>query len=208
MDYSNVILIFSNKSIDSIKPEYLPDNRPTDKLKLISDPHRLRDIITDSICAQILIDSDSPLSSTDLEPIVYLAGQKNIPIIIGQLHEDSSEKPTAIEFSAGNRVTLSRKWPESIPIESHNLRLVTETAATLCHEINNPLLTITANIEMLLSKSNKLPEEVKKKVELIGHAADRIKEATEKLIDIDSLNYKDTIAGRIIQLAKATDKIK
>lgn len=78
--------------------------------------------------------------------------------------------------------------------------IVAQTAATLSHEINNPLMAITGLVEILQKERQKLPGDVVEKIEQIGSAAERIRKVTEKLIEADTLHYRETPSGRIIDL--------
>ena len=157
----------------------------------------------------IIIDSENSLSPANLLDLIAQSKKKGVPIVISNLQTKSDDK-TRSKNAAGNSsrkgFTLHRKWSE--PTEKKDLHLVTETAATLCHEINNPLMAITANIEVLLKSNTDLPNKIIRKVRLIGRAADRIKVATRKLTRLDSLNYKETVAGRMINLDDSTDSRK
>ena len=197
------IMIFTDKIINSISPNWPVDNNANTKYRLTSKLRDFQSGMENGNCSLIIIDSGSDLSPDDLRELIGLAKQKSIPVVFNNLRDDKSSKPqqdSTIRIPAEKSLTLHRKWSESVPAEKENIQLVTETAATLCHEINNPLMTITANIEVLLNGNNHLPDDVRKKVRLIGRAAYRIKAATEKLTRLDSLNYKNTIAGRMINL--------
>ncbi len=209
MNPSEAILIFTDKSIDSINP-VLPKNGDSGtKFKLISDPDDFRSYIENGHIAYIIIDSDCDLFLSGMRELVGLAKQRNIPVVIGNPRNDSVHKLKKLQgetderLSAGKSIMLRHKWPETIPVERDEIQLVTETAATLCHEINNPLMTITASTEILLNGKYKLPDDIRKKVRSIDRAAGRIKATIEKLTYLDSLNYKNTIAGRMIKLRKS-----
>ncbi len=72
------------------------------------------------------------------------------------------------------------------------------TAATLGHEINNPLMSISANTEILLSRVDSLPGDVVRKLRSISGAAERIQEVLHNLTDLERLKYRRTPSGRMI----------
>lgn len=201
------IVIFTNKAINSISHGWPINHKTNSKYNLISKLRDFRIGMENGNFSLIIIDSGNDLSPADLRKLIGLAKHKSIPVVFSSLRDDVPDESLAEAVAGiltGKSLTLRRKRPEPVPGEKENIRLVTETAATLCHEINNPLMTITANIEVLLNGNNHLPDDVRKKVRLIGRAAYRIKAATEKLTRLDSLSYKNTIAGRMINLRDST----
>ncbi len=103
-------------------------------------------------------------------------------------------------FGKLREIKLTRQ-SESPPVLNRNeLRIVSQTAATLSHEINNPLMTISANAEMVLSKESDLGHDVKEKVRIIASMADRIRKVTHCLMDLEHLEYRNTANGPMINL--------
>lgn len=197
------IMIFTDRAIGSIGPNLPIDHKSITKYKLTSKLRDFRSRMENTDYSLIIVDSDNNISADDLRRLIDLAKQKSIPVVFSNLLDNPPErslKEPVAGIPAGKSITLHKKSSEPVPAEKENIQVVNETAATLCHEINNPLMTITANIEVLLNGSNPLPDDVRKKVRLIGRAAYRIKAATEKLTRLDSLSYKNTIAGRMINL--------
>lgn len=77
-------------------------------------------------------------------------------------------------------------------IETERLRGVTETVGALNHEINNPLAAIAGNAQLLIRKSEGIPEPVIAKIKSIHEAAQRIQRVTVKmasLIQASSMPY-------------------
>ncbi len=110
---------------------------------------------------------------------------------------------TAIKKS--RKITLTRPG-ESISTQNDSTDIATAMAATLCHEINNPLMTITAVTEVLLSNHQGLSPEVIEKINVIAASAERIKDATHKLISLDSLKYCETAASKMILTDNSDNK--
>ncbi len=207
MNAHQEIMIFTDKAGNSISPNRFIDHKTNAKYKLTSKMCDFRSGMENAKYSFIIVDSDSDISPDNLQELIGRAKQKSIPVVFSNLRDDMLDKSlaeTVANIRTGKNITLHRRRPESVPNKKGNIQLVTETAATLCHEINNPLMTITANIEVLLKGNNHLPDDIRKKVRLIGRAAYRIKAATEKLTRLDSLNYNNTIAGRMINLRDST----
>jgi len=203
MSTSDKILVFTEMDIDDINR--CPSFRNNDKviIKFTPKPQEFYDCLDTGNYSLILIDSENRLSPDNLLNLIHQSIKKRIPIVISNLQTEICDeiiKNNDDGKSSRKSLTLYRKWPEPEPTEKKNLQLITETTATLCHEINNPLMTISANIEVLLDKNTHLSDDVIRKIRLIDHAAERIKDATDKLIQLDSIYYKETIAGRMINL--------
>lgn len=84
--------------------------------------------------------------------------------------------------------------------EQELLDVVSYTAATINHEVNNPLMSILATVEMLLNSSVDMPAEIKERVIRIGAEAERIREVIETLVDIEYLRVRQTDGGKLIEL--------
>ena len=115
--------------------------------------------------------------------------------ILKTSEENRSDKKAAIKNS--RKLTLTRPG-ESKAAQDDSTDIATAMAATLCHEINNPLMTISAITEVLLSNHKKLSPDIIEKIKLIAVSTERIKDATHKLISLDSLQYCETAATKMI----------
>jgi signal transduction histidine kinase len=71
-------------------------------------------------------------------------------------------------------------------LEKERLGAVVETAVTVNHEINNPLTAILGNVQLLLLKRDTLDEELQRKLETIEEAAMKIRDVTQKLLNLTS----------------------
>lgn len=66
-------------------------------------------------------------------------------------------------------------------------KAVLETAATINHEINNPLMAVMGNVELLLrKKEGELAPDAREKLEKIHDAANRIRQVTQDLMRISA----------------------
>ena len=91
-------------------------------------------------------------------------------------------------------------------IELEKNQTVTEMAATLNHEINNPLAIIAGNAQFLLMTMKDSHPSIIKRLKAIDKEASVIADITEKFRKLDSLvteNYVKGDSRRIINLAKS-----
>jgi signal transduction histidine kinase len=89
-----------------------------------------------------------------------------------------------------------------------NNNIISQTAATLAHEINNPLMTISANAEVLLRDYGYLHEDITGKIRQIIRSVDRIKNVTIRLSNLQSVRIKDTVAGKMIDLGDTAECVE
>lgn len=128
---------------------------------------------------------------------------------------NSINKKTPIIFALPQRERLIKHFPNRKEVIQNILKarktedhlsgkttadIVMTTAATLAHEINNPLMSISANAEILLQKYGHIPEELLGKVRSISEAAARIQEVMDRLTQLEDVEFKDTASGAMINL--------
>ena len=78
-------------------------------------------------------------------------------------------------------------------VEMERFQVLAQVAASINHEINNPLTTIIGNTELLLMKGDGLDDFFKKKLNLILQEGRRISQIIEKLRDMKKIVVKDYI---------------
>ena len=81
---------------------------------------------------------------------------------------------------------LAGKGADKELLEKERLGAVVETAVTVNHEINNPLTAILGNVQLMLLKRDTLDEELRRKLETIEEAAMKIRDVTQKLLNLTS----------------------
>ena len=63
------------------------------------------------------------------------------------------------------------------------------------HEINNPLTAVLGNIQLLLMRGENLDDETIRKLKVVEESAIRIKEVTQKLMNISNDNVTEYTSG-------------
>nr|MBN2276968.1 hypothetical protein [candidate division Zixibacteria bacterium] len=195
------ILIYSNN-----RPN--PENISTilgsgDELDftVINDYDRIYQSLEKGNCDFIIIDTAGDIPDSHCRELFEILRKKNIPVLFADLdstrktggEQDSSSSPHSIR-----RLVLKNRARVSRPAEDEDLKIVNRTAATLCHEINNPLMVIAANVEVLLKNYGFMHSDIIDKIKTIGTAAERIRKATDRLTNLKTLNFRETVAGRMI----------
>ena len=91
-------------------------------------------------------------------------------------------------------------------IKEERVKAILEIAATLSHEINNPLTAVIGNIQLLLYKRDDLDDELKKKLNVIEQSAGRIRDIMEKVSSLTEDKVTDYVNGqKMIDLSEEDD---
>lgn len=105
------------------------------------------------------------------------------------------------------RVQTQLKEARSQLIAQEKLNAVAELAASINHEISNPLSAIIGNAQIIELEAATLPPELHHRIEAIVDAAKRISLITHKLLKIDSLvreNYLSHETKTTVKVAKVS----
>lgn len=107
----------------------------------------------------------------------------------------------SVSITAGGAAPPSKDFIERIKKE--RLNAIIETAATVNHEINNPLTAVLGNVQLLLMRGDDLDEETIRKLKVVEESAIRIKEVTQKLMNISNDNVTEYTSGsKMIDLSE------
>lgn len=95
-------------------------------------------------------------------------------------------------------------------LELQKKEVVSATVCSLNHEINNPLMIISGNVQLL--QSSEIDENTREKLHSIEEQIERITEIVSKLRELDSPQFekyiKDGSYDKILKLNSSTNKIK
>lgn len=93
-------------------------------------------------------------------------------------------------------------------IAQEKLAVVAELAATVNHEINNPLAIVIGNVQCLLIEKTSMSQKSLSRLQRIEEAAIRISETNRKLININQLVSESYLRNgeRMLNLEKSTVK--
>ena len=115
--------------------------------------------------------------------------------------------PSVIQKSlARRRMEEELKEARAKEIELERLEAVHEIVVSLSHEINNPLCVILGTAELILMRAQQFDGETVNELKRIEQQAQRIKELTHKLNEIDHLYTTSYIEGcTMIDIEKSAE---
>jgi CheY-like chemotaxis protein len=99
--------------------------------------------------------------------------------------------------------TREKDQPDVKHQQEERAELIRITAATLFHEINNPLMTILGMCELILNNGYDRDQKVIKKVKTIKKSAQRIQSSLARLSTISEPTVKETACGSLIDPQKS-----
>ncbi len=99
----------------------------------------------------------------------------------------------------------AQKEAENELIQREKLQGVLEMTGAVCHEINQPLMSISGNSELLLLNTSENQPEYKK-IKTIFDQSQRIGHITKKLMKITQYKTKDYLKGKIIDIDAASNE--
>lgn len=176
----------------------------TDLAELLVAPlavaeNRLGFLVTGSVYRQVFREKHIRLMSIVADQLaVSLERQMHVRLLERKNHE-LVEAKNALEEAQRNLV------------ESKTLSAVNSLAATINHEINNPLTTIVGNSQYLRMKKIIDTEKLNERLERIETAALRIADINKKLLEIDSLALQSRPGmseGTMLELSDSPDSAK
>lgn len=112
-------------------------------------------------------------------------------VVSEDLFLDAFTAAIAVQFAAMDALGSV----SSSEIDQEKRKAVVETAVTVNHEVNNPLTAILGNVQLLLLKRDDLDDELKSKLKVIEESAFRIREVTQKLMQLTSVRSTEYTDG-------------
>ncbi len=104
------------------------------------------------------------------------------------------------------RLIIKNRKLEDKAKSTEQLETITTMTSTLNHEINNPLMAILGNIELLLENPDEYKPEMRKKLEMISHSAQRIESITRQMANLTSTATTETPVGPMLKLKRSKGK--
>ncbi len=172
------------KQRDSI---LLPDVRrksPGDFRSFISTPL----LSGDKLIGVVNIGHSKPhfLNEHHQQLLEIIAGELAATIERARYEEEVIEKNRALTLA--NR-EIEKQQQQIVEMERY--QVLAQVAASINHEINNPLTTIIGNAELLLMKCEEMDDYIRTKINLILNEGKRIGQIIEKLRDVKKIVVKD-----------------
>ncbi len=99
------------------------------------------------------------------------------------------------EFIEVMAAALRNSMGQAGQIRSARLDALRETTATINHEINNPLTVVLGNCQLLLMRSDQLPDDVVKRLRLIEQSSLRIRDVVSQLMSLNEARSTTYVEG-------------
>jgi signal transduction histidine kinase len=110
------------------------------------------------------------------------------------------------EFIEVMAAALRNSLGQAGQIRTARLEALKETTATINHEINNPLTVVLGNCQLLLMKSEGLPDDVVKRLKLIEQSSLRIRDVVSQLMQLNEARSTTYVEGtQMIDLQESKD---
>ena len=126
--------------------------------------------------------AENSFRDKDVKLLTIIGDQIAVFIERSRAHRELEEKNRELE-EAHNRL----KFAQDDIIGAEKLKSVRELAASINHEINNPLSVITGNAEYLLYLNKNLEKGVYDRLKIIYNEAIRIADINRRLLEIQDL---------------------
>lgn len=138
----------------------------------------------------------------DVKLLTIISDQIASFIERSRAHGELEEKNRILEETQKKLREVQREL-----IDAEKLKAVRELAASINHEINNPLSVITGNVEYLLYINKGLEKSVSERLNIIYSEATRIAEINRRLLEIQDLvtqTYMDDDKMSMLDLEKSS----
>jgi DNA-binding response OmpR family regulator len=127
----------------------------------------------------------------------YLAKDAALPALLPQILE-------RVRRFRELRKSLAAAEQELVRLE--RLRAIGEMTVTLHHEINNPLMSASADLELLLAQGNPSPEESRQVLSRVGESIGRIRDIVRRIGELRDVRTKSYLPGvRMVDLETGED---
>lgn len=124
-------------------------------------------------------------------------GQMKVPVeVTFSLLRDHQDEISGILVLA--RDLISQKRYEQERREKDRVVTLAAAMATVNHEINNPLTPIIGNAQLLMAESANLPDQIRKRLQIISDNAHRIAACVQKLSSMSRPLLKEYYKGTMI----------
>ncbi len=200
---NNRILVYSRKSEDLLNGWKRSNRHINNDYEFVSNAIDLSSRLSRKRYKMTIIDAESGDNDNELLKAISAAVASGQPITIRRLHKENQEKPSGKKpdrIKVEGKTELSTIYSRVEDGDDNERNIVSAVTATLKHQINNPLMAISANVEMILKNNSNLGRDLIGKIEQIGLCTEKIKEITERLTNLEQINIIDTAAGRMIDL--------
>ena len=162
-------------------------------------------IFKDELIGVMNFANDQPNAFTERDmQIVGIIAAETAVTIERMIYEYQLEEKNNELVAANEKL----KQVQSKLIELEKKQTAAEMAATLNHEINNPLAIIAGNAQFLLMTMKNSSPSVIKRLKAIDKEATVIAQITEKFRQLDSLVVEDYIKGDSMKIINLNKSIK
>ena len=128
-------------------------------------------------------------TENDLRFLDLISGQLADTIERSRFLAELIEKNNALEEAQRE---IQKQHEQIVDMEKN--QVIAQIAASLNHEINNPLTTVIGNIELLLLKGADIDEKIEQKLRVVLRESERIRDIVERFRDIKKIVKKDYIS--------------
>lgn len=171
----------------------------------------LRYADSESISGILVTAGDRPYDEAHLQLISGIARQANLALRTAELYQLKANYAAELEIEVQKR-TAELQSAQEMLVRSEKLASVGRLASSVAHEINNPLMPITFNLEMMIEELNEGGQIETEFIEKTLESVYRIKRIVQRLLDftrhgsrqtleIEALNLNDVIES-VVELVE------